>query len=298
MTTAKTRSRPGNRPRLVRRKRRTPLEIAAIKAAIVSVLDEGPLPMSVRQVFYRLVSRGTIGKTELEYKNTVVWLLSDMRLAGEIPFDSISDSTRWTRQAETYGGALDALRRTARFYRQELWSSQAVYVEVWVEKEALAGVFYEVTEEYDVPLMVCRGYPSISFLHSSAMTLASRGKPVYVYYFGDRDASGLDISRNVEERLREFAPDSEIHFERVAVTLEQVAEFSLLTRPQKESDSRAKNFTGPCVEVDAIPPRDLRRIVADCITQHIDAEILARVRVTEEAERASLLEVAEIWGRH
>ena len=99
-------------------------------------------------------------------------------------------------------------------------------MEVWLEKDALAGVLFPITDEFDVPLMVTRGYASISYLQGAAEVIERRGKPAYLYYFGDYDPSGVDITRAVESGVREFAPQAEIHFERIAVTLEQVTEMN------------------------------------------------------------------------
>jgi hypothetical protein len=171
-----------------------------------------------------------------------------------------------------------------------------VYVEIWLEKEALAGVLYEETQKWDVPLMVTRGYPSLSYLHSAAITIAAQeeqGKTTHLYYFGDYDPSGLDIPRKVEHDLREFAPDADLEFERVAVTLEQIEEFKLQTRPTKRTDSRARNFTGESVEVDAIPPASLREMVSDCITQHVDESAYQVLLQAERSEREVLMSLAK-----
>jgi hypothetical protein len=177
---------------------------------------------------------------------------------------------------------------TAQTYRRALWDSQKVYVEIWLEKEALAGVLYGVTAEYDVPLMVTRGYPSLSYLYSAADQMSEEDRPCYVYYFGDHDPSGLDISRKVEQDLRGFAPDVDLYFERVAVTPEQIEEWELPSRPTKKTDTRAKHFTGDSVEVDAIPPAQLRQLARDCIERHIDKRLLKRTQTVEAAERDTL----------
>src|SRR5690606_16207709 len=142
--------------------------------------------------------------------------------------------------------------------------------------------------EWDVPLMVTRGYPSLSYLYSAAETIADAEKPAYLYYFGDHDPSGVDIPRKVEEDLRTFAPDAEIHFERVAVTRRQIDTLGLPTRPTKKTDSRSKSFEGESVEVDAIPPATLRTMVSECIEQHIDHDRLAAVKRIEALERDTL----------
>jgi hypothetical protein len=127
-------------------------------------------------------------------------------------------------------------------------------VEVWLEKDALAGVLYEETDRWDVPLMVTRGYASLSYLYHAAMRITESRKPAHLYYFGDFDPSGVDITRAVEEGIRELGPDADIEFERVAVTEDQIQSMRLPTRPTKGSDSRRKNFKGDSVEVDAIHP--------------------------------------------
>jgi hypothetical protein len=223
----------------------------------------------------------------------VVRLLTQMRLQGELPFGWIADNTRWMRKPDTFSSAEHALRVTAQAYRRQLWNDQDAYVEIWLEKDALAGVLYQVTAEWDVPLMVTRGYASISYLHAAAQTIVAEAKPTYLYYFGDYDPSGMDISRTVERRLREFAPDEEICFTRLAVTEEQIEQWNLPTRPTKKSDSRSKGFLGESVEVDAIPANQLRRLAEECITEHIDFRALEKLRLVEEKEKEILLQVAK-----
>jgi hypothetical protein len=267
--------------------RRTKGAIRAIKAALHDTLA-AEHPMTVRQVFYRMVSRGAIAKTEGEYKRTVVRLLGQMRWDGEIPFGWIADNTRWMRKPQTDSSVEAALRRVAESYRRSLWDDQPVYVEIWLEKDALAGVLYPETDSWDVPLMVTRGYPSLSYLNEAAEVIEAQGKPAYLYYFGDYDPSGLDIPRKVEEGIRKRAPGADIHFERVAVTAEQIEAWALPTRPTKRNDSRSKGFQGESVEVDAIPAGTLRSLVKDCIVRHVDQRALEVQRVAEESERELL----------
>jgi hypothetical protein len=277
------------------RQRRTKAEMQHIREAIVAEL-EAEHPMTDRQVFYRLVSLRVVDKTEAEYKQTVCRLLGEMRLAGEIPFSWIADNTRWMRKPRTYTGLQHFLELSAETYRRAVWTSQSNYVEVWLEKDALAGVLYQVTEEWDVPLMVTRGYASLSFLHSAAATIAEKKKPAYIYYLGDHDPSGVDIPRVVERRLCEFAPGADIHFETIAVTPSQIIRWDLPSRPTKPTDTRSKNFPGRSVEVDAIPPGQLRSLVAFYVQLHIDAETRQRLLAVEEAERETLARVAAGWG--
>jgi hypothetical protein len=136
--------------------------------------------------------------------------------------------------------------------------------------------------------MVTRGYPLITYLYGAAEAIANCGKPAYIYYFGDHDPSGIDIPRKVEAGLREFAPFADIHFQRVAVLPEQIEELQLPTRPTKKTDSRSKTFEGESVEVDAIPPAQLRSLARRCIERHVDRHALRVMQITEESERALL----------
>ncbi len=279
------------RARPTKRSRRSRVEIEQIKTAIRRVLtDENP--MTVRQVFYRLVSLGVIEKTENEYKSTICRLLTDMRRNEDIPYPWIADNTRWMRKPATYSNLEQAVQETAQFYRRRLWDDQDVYVEVWLEKDALSGVLYPTTAKYDVPLMVTRGYPSLSFLHSAAEGILDEDKPTFLYYIGDHDPSGVHIPQKVESDLREMAAGAEIHFERIAVNVEQIEALNLPTRPTKKTDTRSKTFKGASVEADAIPPADLRAIVEEAITQHIDQEVLNTTMVAERSER----EIAKAWA--
>ncbi len=280
--------RNGSRPTNGRRTRK---EIAGLRE-VIRLLLQAEHSMTVRQVFYRLVAEGLIEKTENEYKSTVVRLLGEMRRSGGIPFQWIADNTRWMRKPATYDSLERMLELTAQTYRRSLWTDQPVYVEVWLEKDALAGVVYDITSTYDVPLMVTRGYPSLSFVHSAAEIIAELDRPAYLYYFGDRDPSGVDIPRKVEETLRQLAPEADIAFEVLAVTEQQIRNLNLPTRPTKRSDSRSKGFEGGSVELDAIPPAELRRMVRECIEGHIDVDVLRATERIEAEERATLARIA------
>ena len=150
----------------------------------------------------------------------------------------------------------------------------------------------DVTADWDVPLMVTRGYPSLSYLYEAADAINGKGKPCHLYYFGDYDPSGVDITRCVESGIREFAPDADIVFERVAVTEDQIEEMDLPTRPTKKTDSRSKGFAAESVEVDAIPSSTLKSICREWIEGHVDWGELDRMQRVEEAERGTLATIA------
>jgi len=258
----------------------------AIRDAIFNLV-ELEHPMTVRQVFYRLVSMGLIEKTQSEYSGTVCRLLVEMRLSGVLPFHWIVDNTRWMRKPSTYSGLGEMVELAQRTYRRALWDNQPAYVEVWCEKDALAGVIYEVTSEWDVPLMVTRGQASLSFLHSASEAIEQAGKPAYIYYFGDHDHDGLLIAQNVEQRLNEFA-DAEIVFERSAVTIGQIEKWNLPTRPPKSRRGSGKMSEGPTVDLDAIPPDRLRALVRERIERHVDPVALGKLKAVEDNERELL----------
>jgi hypothetical protein len=259
--------------------------------AIEAEFERQQPPMTVRQVFYRMSAAGVVPKTENGYRQ-VQYALVAMRQRGVIPYEWIADNTRWVRKPRTYSSLQDMLRESQALYRRALWSEQDAYVEVWLEKDALAGVVFPITEQWDVPLYVTRGYPSRTYLYNAAEALRGIRKPKFIYHFGDYDASGVDAARAIEQGLRQFGAD--FHFQRVAVTPEQVAEYGLQTRPAKRSDPRAARFGAEAVELDAMPPAILRGLVAQCITRHIDWQALERLRVVEMAERATLADVADI----
>jgi hypothetical protein len=280
-------------PSSIKRARRSKAEIEAIKDAMIQVLREGH-PMTVRQCFYALTVRGVIEKIETEYNGTVVRLLTELRRSGAVPYSWVSDNTRWMRKPVTYSSIAQAIQDTARFYRRDLWLDLPVYVEVWCEKDALAGVIMDETERYDVPLMVSRGFSSDTYLHSAAEAIDDRGKPAFIYQFGDHDPSGLWIAEKIEQGLRFHAPTAEIHFRRVAVTPQQVAEWHLPSRPTKRTgNTHAKGFEGESVELDAIPAGQLRQLVRECIERHVDR---ARLRMLEAAEQSER-ELLRAWAQ-
>ena len=262
-------------------------QVNARKWALHDIV-EMQYPMTVRQVFYQATVKGIIAKTEQGY-DTVKTELGDMRKDGDLPYGWLVDNTRRVTRAQTFNSIEEALKDTAEFFRRGLWKEAPHYVEVWIEKDALAGVLSDVTLGYDVPLMVSRGYSSLSFLNDAAEAIAAKGKPCYIYHLGDHDPSGVHAAKKIEQTLREMAPFADIRFERLAVTEEQIEEWDLPSRPTKESDPRAKDWnSGDSVELDAIEPDELRNIVRNCIERHVDQAQLDFLREQEKRERGIL----------
>ncbi len=168
-----------------------------------------------------------------------------------------------------------------------MWASQSDYVEIWCEKDTLAGILFDVTEEYDVPLMITRGFPSETFLFEAAETIKATGKTAFIYYFGDYDWYGRQIAASTRRKLAEFG--ASVYFEIVSVLDWQIDALQLPTRPPKGHE-KAKEF-GECVELDAVPVNELRRMVREVIESHINKHELAKARRAEELERQSLADV-------
>jgi hypothetical protein len=268
----------------IKRLRATKAEVEARREALLDIIDDGK-PMTVRQVFYQATVRGLVEKAETGYSK-VQTDITLMRRDGSLPYDWLADNTRWQRKPNTFDSVEDALRETARFYRKNLWRDADAYVEIWLEKDALSGVIYPVTSMYDVPLMVARGYASLSFLFSAAEYINTLDIPAYIYHLGDFDPSGVNAGEKIEETLRELAPDADIVFERIAVTEEQITDWDLPTRPTKASDTRAKTFSSALsVELDAIEPNQLRALVQETIERHLPAEQFEVLKAAEESER-------------
>jgi hypothetical protein len=274
--------------------RRSKADIVGIKQAIRDVIRNDP-PMTVRQVFYQLVTRGVIEKTEEQYQGTVIRLMTDMRLDGSLPYSWVVDESRRVRITETHDNIEDALEQTAKFYRRSALKQADDYIEIWCEKDALAGVLWDVTSDYDVPLMVSRGMPSLTFLHGTAQEIyraAEQDKATYLYQFGDWDPSGVLVPQSIERRLNQMCERLDCpapSVERVALTEAHITEFNLPTRPTKRDGNRhAGAFEGDSVELDALPPRTLRDMVREVIERHIPLAATQALRVAEDSERELL----------
>jgi hypothetical protein len=267
----------------IKRLRATKVEVEHRREQLFEIV-EAMKPMTVRQVFYQATVRGFVEKSEAGY-NKVQTDLTLMRRAGELPYGWLADNTRWQRKPDTFSSIEQALQDTARFYRKALWDDVDAYVEIWLEKDALSGVIDPITFAYDVPLMVARGYASLSFLHSAAEHIGSLDVPTHIYHLGDFDPSGVNAGEKIEETLMEMAPDAENNFERLAVTEQQIADWDLPSRPTKASDTRSKSFGAISVELDAIAPALLRALVRDAIEDHLPRAQFNMLKVAEASER-------------
>jgi hypothetical protein len=250
-------------------------------------------PVTVRQLFYRAEVEGFPGveKDESGYIKIQRQVL-DLRREGRLPYEQIADATRWMRKPHTFSDPTQFLNSSIQLYRKALWNDIPETVEIWCEKDALAGVLYQVTELYDVPLMVTRGFSSETFCYEAiAQRHSEDDRPYFVYYLGDFDRSGVDAASALEEKLQRFAEGKfPVHFEALAVTLEQIAGMQLPTRAHKRESKADKNWPYDfACELDAIPPDDLRNLVETTIEKHLPEEELIRLKRIEEQERDTLI---------
>ena len=257
--------------------RSTNLQMRERHDAIMAFVKEQN-PVTLRGVYYHLSVLGLVPKDDPGYQK-VACDCKKLREGGEMPFEWITDNTRRARVYKSYTGVADCLEQTVQFYRRDLMHSEDLQIEIWLEKDALAGVFMPVTSKYDIPLMVTRGYPSLSFLHASAKALKDGA---IIYIFSDYDAAGAGIDRNIEKGLREFS-EKQIMVERVMLSREQVVEWDLPTREPKAADK--KHGYEFCCELDAIAPVKLREEVERCINKHVSEDSVNRLRSIERTER-------------
>ncbi len=280
----------------IKRARRTRAELEGLDLALAAIVAEIE-PATVRQVFYQAVVRGLVPKDEARGYKLVQRRLVKLRESGEIPYGWITDNVRIVRGHNRYQGPDDYAQVAAEFYRRDYWADSPVYVEVWLEKDALAGVLVPVVvEECGLDLHVTRGYASVSYyLQSAADFIRAGGRPTHVYLLTDFDPSGLGIAETVAAELVRRSSPVEVLVERLAVNRDQIEAWGLPTRPTKTSDSRARAFvrehgTGS-VELDAIPPGTLRALVSGAIERHMDPERLRVMKLAEKQERDLLRNV-------
>lgn len=149
-------------------------------------------PMTLRQCYYQLVSRQVIENNRSAYQSLSKALVS-ARLEGIIPWEHIEDRLRRPRHVSMWGGLTDFAETAAAAYRRDVWADKPIYIETWLEKDALSGIFEDALESYGVTLNVGRGFDGWDFINNAALRFGAQGKPVAVIYFGDFDPSGEDM---------------------------------------------------------------------------------------------------------
>ena len=247
-------------------------------------------PMTVRQVYYRLVSRQIIDNNRSQYQ-AVSNILVEARKSGAIPWGWIEDRLRKPRHISMWDDLADFAHTAVHSYRLNTWATQAGYVECWLEKDALSGVFEQVLADYGITLNVGRGYDGWDSIHAAAMRFGT-GKGITVLYYGDFDPSGEDMVRSLQERLAFFGCVPEIV--KCALTLDDVQRYNLPPDFAKKTDTRAAAFIEKwgdmAVELDALPPDVLQTSLKNEVEKRMDLAALADVKLQEAADKEALLE--------
>ena len=246
----------------IKRRRATKAEMEERAEFLIAYAEEHG-PVTVRGLYYQAEVHGVPGidKDDKGYSKVQNQVLN-LRREGRLDYEHISDATRWMRKPRSFNGVEQALADTARLYRKSLWADATEYVEVWCEKDALAGVIYPVSAGYDVPLMVARGFASETFCYEAIAARQGDDRPYHVYYLGDFDRAGQDAARSLEEKLIRFGDEDgiEVIFEQIAVTFEQIKLWNLPTRPPKRLSPADRNWPHALAcELDAISAQHYAR---------------------------------------
>ena len=259
--------------------------IQTINEIIVEYENQG-YELTLRQVYYQLVARTYIENNERSYKN-VGALINDARLAGLIDWDAIVDRTRNIRKNSHWNSPADILRSALYSYKIDVRNDQPNYIEVWVEKDALISIVEGVASELDVPSFSCRGYVSQSEMYSAAQRIISHqdNQNCYILHLGDHDPSGIDMTRDIQERLELFGAIVEV--ERLALNWDQIELYQPPENPAKLTDSRSESYVDKygesSYELDALEPNVIESLIRDAIHRLTDHDLLiARTEKQDE----------------
>jgi hypothetical protein len=279
----------------------TPAHMDVIEKATAiaeSYRDQG-YDLTLRQLYYQFVSRGWIANKDTEYKR-LGSILNDARMAGEFDWDYITDRTRNIRGGDGYmTDPADVI--DPNMYTMALWEGQPQRVEVWVEKDALVGVIGQAAGGLRAPYFSCRGYRSVSELWAAARRiegyLDEGVEQVTILHLGDHDPSGIDMTRDITDRLYTFlAGDGysvrQLTIKRIALNMDQIRQYDPPPNPAKITDSRAsgyiRRFGLESWELDALEPTVLNGLIVPEIRSRIDADMWNERRTLQQHGRDTL----------
>ena len=273
------------------RTRRTKAEVSQLESQILEILEEDH-PQSVRHVFYRTTDPRlpvSIDKSETGYKQ-VQQRLVEMRRRSRLPYGWISDSSRTGYFTAEYDGLGQYVAVAAALYRRAIWDATMPLVEVWCESRSIAGVIRDVCMTNAVSLFPMGGFSSVTFVFEASVSANEVGRPLTVLYVGDLDPSGVWIDKSLEREMS-LHLTVPLDFRRLAITPQQVSEYSLPEKPRKASERRSPDLK-VAVEAEAMPAHVLRTLVRDAIEFYLPAGQLERVKVAEASEREQLKSLA------
>ena len=267
------------------------LDLIELVNQVVDEYSAQGYELTLRQVYYQLVARGYIPNNERSYKN-VGSLINDGRLAGLIDWHSVTDRTRNLRKAGHWENPADVIASARYSYNLDKWKGQPNYVEVWVEKDALVDIVGQACDPLDTPYFSCRGYTSQSEMWSAAQRFIrqdDREKRIIIH-LGDHDPSGIDMTRDIQERLWLFGADVEV--KRVALTMNQIDTYNPPPNPAKLSDSRCgkyiEQYGDESWELDALEPQVITDLITSEVTAFRNDEIYQAVCDKESHEKEEL----------
>jgi hypothetical protein len=266
---------------------KTSLQMIAIVNQILDAYAAQGFDLSLRQLYYQLVAQGYIENSQASYKRTGD-LVNNARLAGLVDWAMIQDRGRSTVWDSHWSSPAEIVQSAAQQFKVDKWADQPYHLEIMVEKQALEGVLIPVCQRLDVRFTANKGYSSSSMMYEVGQRIARQeGKKIVILYLGDHDPSGMDMTRDVEERLRLFSYDNEkaVKVERLALNMDQVKALHPPENPAKETDSRYGDYIarygGSSWELDAIEPAALAALVEQGVTRYRD-ETLWQAAVKRE----------------
>jgi hypothetical protein len=273
-----------------------PKSLALVKQCNDIIEELSNYRLTLRQLYYQLVSRVVVPNTERSYQNLSA-LVTRARLAGLMDWDAIEDRVRQPKQPPEWYGLPSLVEGALAAYRLPRWEGQDYYCELWVEKDALASVLQPLARKYHVTLMVNRGYSSASAMKASAERFREaahehdEGEDALVlFYLGDLDPSGEDMVRDIRDRMWEF--EVSVDVVKIALTYEQVQHYKPPPNPAKLTDPRAADFVAKygnsSWEVDALAPAVLDQIISEAIEGVLDQSLMDRVVEQEEEDKRKL----------
>ena len=274
------------------------LELIGLVNQVINEYKAQGYELTLRQAYYQLVARGYIPNNERSYKN-IGNLINDGRLAGLIDWTAITDRTRNLRGNSHWSNPSDVIASTKYSYLLNKWKGQPNYVEVWVEKDALVDIVGQACRPLDTPYFSCRGYTSQSEMWSAAQRFIRQGdrENRIIIHLGDHDPSGIDMTRDIQERLTMFGAN--VHVKRVALTMEQIETYNPPPNPAKMTDSRCwkyiENFGYESWELDALEPKMLTNLITEQVTMYRDDEIYQAVCDREDREKEELQMLVDIY---
>lgn len=276
------------------------LRLIDIAETILDDYERQGYDLSLRQLYYQFVARNIIPNNEKSYNN-LGNLISDARMAGLLDWDMIRDRGREVIEGSYWGNPEVFLKSAARAFTINKWQDQENHVEVMVEKQALEGVLIPVCEELQIPFTANKGYTSSSALYESSRRwnhLSDDNKNIHIIYLGDRDPSGIDMTRDVRDRSLLFSDNVSTTFNvhRIALNMPQIKEFKPPENPAKMTDSRAAEYIirygKSSWELDAIEPSKLAQLVRDKVLDLRDPDKWAEQEKQKTDMRNALIKAA------